>query len=47
VVTIGTAGQAVDTVEQRVEMINDEGRKKYVSCIIILMYYSFFFQQFV
>ncbi|CAG8525787.1 6531_t:CDS:10 [Diversispora eburnea] len=28
VVTIGTAGQAVDTVEQRVEMINDEGRKK-------------------
>ena len=28
VVTIGTAGQAVDTVEQKVEMINDEGRKK-------------------
>ncbi|CAB5196814.1 putative ATP-dependent RNA helicase DDX23 [Rhizophagus irregularis] len=28
VVTIGTAGQAVDTVEQRVEMINDEGKKK-------------------
>ncbi|CAG8630843.1 11473_t:CDS:10 [Dentiscutata erythropus] len=28
VVTVGTAGQAVDTVEQRVEMINDEGRKK-------------------
>nr|CAG8468743.1 8265_t:CDS:10 [Entrophospora candida] len=28
VVTIGTAGQAVDTVEQRVEMITDEGRKK-------------------
>ncbi|ORX87426.1 P-loop containing nucleoside triphosphate hydrolase protein [Basidiobolus meristosporus CBS 931.73] len=28
VVTIGTAGQAVDTVEQRVEMINEEGRKK-------------------
>jgi ATP-dependent RNA helicase DDX23/PRP28 len=28
VVTIGTAGQAVDTVEQRVEIINDEGKKK-------------------
>ncbi|CAG8603785.1 3784_t:CDS:10, partial [Ambispora gerdemannii] len=28
VVTIGTAGQAVDTVEQRVEMIHDEIRKK-------------------
>ncbi|KAG9286717.1 hypothetical protein G9A89_012267 [Geosiphon pyriformis] len=28
VVTIGTAGQAVDTVEQRVEMIHDESRKK-------------------
>ncbi|KAI8388286.1 P-loop containing nucleoside triphosphate hydrolase protein [Radiomyces spectabilis] len=28
VVTIGTAGQAVETVEQRVEMISDEGRKK-------------------
>jgi ATP-dependent RNA helicase DDX23/PRP28 len=27
VVTIGMAGQAVETVEQRVEMINDEGRK--------------------
>lgn len=30
VVTIGTAGQAVETVEQRVEMINDENKKKYV-----------------
>ncbi|RKP40186.1 P-loop containing nucleoside triphosphate hydrolase protein [Dimargaris cristalligena] len=28
VVTIGTAGQAVETVEQRVEMINDETRKR-------------------
>ncbi|KAJ1921652.1 mRNA splicing protein prp28 [Tieghemiomyces parasiticus] len=28
VVTIGTAGQAVDTVEQRVEFISDEGRKR-------------------
>lgn len=30
VVTIGTAGQAVETVEQRVEMISDENKKKYV-----------------
>lgn len=30
VVTIGQAGQAVETVEQRVEMINNEERKKYV-----------------
>ncbi|KAJ3245924.1 DEAD (Asp-Glu-Ala-Asp) box polypeptide 23 [Chytriomyces hyalinus] len=28
VVTIGTAGQAVDRIEQRIEMINDEGKKK-------------------
>lgn len=28
VVTIGQAGQAVETVEQRVEMINDENKKK-------------------
>ncbi|KAJ1966299.1 mRNA splicing protein prp28 [Dispira parvispora] len=28
VVTIGTAGQAVDTVEQRVEMVTNEERKK-------------------
>ncbi|KAF9930678.1 mRNA splicing protein prp28 [Mortierella alpina] len=28
VVTIGTAGQAVETVEQRVEMISDENKKK-------------------
>ncbi|KAF9586675.1 mRNA splicing protein prp28 [Lunasporangiospora selenospora] len=28
VVTIGTAGQAVETVEQRVEMISDENRKR-------------------
>lgn len=28
VVTIGIAGQAVETVEQKVEMINDERRKK-------------------
>ncbi|KAI9591501.1 P-loop containing nucleoside triphosphate hydrolase protein [Syncephalis fuscata] len=27
-VTIGTLGKAVDTVEQRVEMISDDGRKK-------------------
>ncbi|KAI8987041.1 P-loop containing nucleoside triphosphate hydrolase protein [Pilobolus umbonatus] len=27
VVTIGTAGQAVSSVEQRIEMINDEGKK--------------------
>lgn len=27
VVTIGQAGQATESVEQRVEMINDEGRK--------------------
>jgi ATP-dependent RNA helicase DDX23/PRP28 len=35
VVTIGTAGQAVDTVEQRVEMINDEGKKKYVKILFL------------
>ncbi|KAJ3204176.1 DEAD (Asp-Glu-Ala-Asp) box polypeptide 23 [Entophlyctis luteolus] len=28
VVTIGTAGQAVDRIEQRIEMINDENKKK-------------------
>ena len=28
VVTIGTAGQAVDRIEQRVEFIGDENRKK-------------------
>ncbi|ORY97848.1 P-loop containing nucleoside triphosphate hydrolase protein [Syncephalastrum racemosum] len=28
VVTIGQAGQVVETIEQRVEMINDEGKKK-------------------
>nr|KAG0264690.1 DEAD (Asp-Glu-Ala-Asp) box polypeptide 23 [Mortierella polycephala] len=28
VVTIGTAGQAVETVEQRVEMVTDENKKK-------------------
>lgn len=27
VVTIGQAGQATESVEQRVEMINDEGKK--------------------
>jgi ATP-dependent RNA helicase DDX23/PRP28 len=32
VVTIGQAGQATESVEQRVEMINDEGRKTYVFC---------------
>lgn len=37
VVTIGTAGQAVDTVEQRVEMI-DEARKKYVYSFSLHMY---------
>jgi len=30
IVTIGVAGQAVDTVEQRVEMINSEEKKKCV-----------------
>lgn len=30
VVTIGQAGQAVESVEQRVEMINDENKKTYV-----------------
>lgn len=30
VVTIGMAGQAVESVEQRVEMINDEAKKTYV-----------------
>ena len=29
-VTIGVAGQAVDTVEQRVEFVTGEERKKYV-----------------
>ncbi|KAI9103053.1 P-loop containing nucleoside triphosphate hydrolase protein [Phlyctochytrium arcticum] len=28
VVTIGTAGQVVDTIEQRVELVNDENKKK-------------------
>jgi ATP-dependent RNA helicase DDX23/PRP28 len=28
VVTIGTAGQAVETVEQKVEMINGDEKKK-------------------
>lgn len=28
VVTIGTAGQVVDTIEQRAEFINDENKKK-------------------
>lgn len=28
VVTIGQAGQVVETIEQRVEMINDEAKKK-------------------
>ncbi|RKO88040.1 P-loop containing nucleoside triphosphate hydrolase protein [Blyttiomyces helicus] len=28
VVTIGTAGQVVDTIEQRIELISDENRKK-------------------
>ncbi|KAJ3070891.1 DEAD (Asp-Glu-Ala-Asp) box polypeptide 23 [Podochytrium sp. JEL0797] len=28
VVTIGTAGQAVDRIEQRIEMVHDEGKKK-------------------
>jgi ATP-dependent RNA helicase DDX23/PRP28 len=31
VITIGEAGRAVDTVEQRVEFINGEEKKKYVS----------------
>ena len=39
VVTIGTAGQAVDTVEQKVEMITDEGRKKWVLIVSIACYY--------
>ena len=30
VVTIGVVGQAVETVEQRVEMINDDAKKTYV-----------------
>lgn len=30
IVTIGVAGQAVDTVEQRVEFINGEDKKKSV-----------------
>lgn len=30
IVTIGVAGQAVDTVEQRVEFIASEDKKKYV-----------------
>jgi ATP-dependent RNA helicase DDX23/PRP28 len=29
VVTIGTAGQAVDRIEQRVELINDDNKKKH------------------
>lgn len=33
IVTIGVAGQAVDTVEQRVEFIASEDKKKYVGKI--------------
>lgn len=36
VVTIGQAGQAVESVEQRVEMINDENKKTYVICVLCL-----------
>ncbi|CAO3611072.1 unnamed protein product [Mucor hiemalis] len=45
VVTIGMAGQAVESVEQRVEMINDEAKKTYVtrmhvvlSCVLIFFF---------
>jgi ATP-dependent RNA helicase DDX23/PRP28 len=34
IVTIGVAGQAVDTVDQRVEMINSEEKKKYVASFL-------------
>ncbi|CAO3620935.1 unnamed protein product [Mucor fragilis] len=37
VVTIGQAGQAVESVEQRVEMINDENKKTYVACVCLGM----------
>jgi ATP-dependent RNA helicase DDX23/PRP28 len=30
IVTIGVAGQAVDTVEQRVEFVSGDDKKKYV-----------------
>lgn len=40
VVTIGMAGQAVESVEQRVEMINDEAKKTYV--FIHIYIYCFF-----
>jgi ATP-dependent RNA helicase DDX23/PRP28 len=35
IVTIGVAGQAVDTVEQRVELINSEDKKKCVELLIL------------
>lgn len=37
IVTIGVAGQAVDTVEQRVELINSEDKKK---CVKLSHYHS-------
>lgn len=36
VVTIGVAGQAVDTVDQRVEMINSEEKKKCVLPAVLI-----------
>lgn len=36
VITIGEAGRAVDTVEQRVEFVNGEEKKKYVASFQIL-----------
>lgn len=38
VVTIGVAGQAVDTVDQRVEMINSEEKKKCVSLLSLSLF---------
>ena len=35
IITIGEAGRAVDTVEQRVEFIQGEEKKKYVLCQLV------------
>jgi ATP-dependent RNA helicase DDX23/PRP28 len=40
VITIGEAGRAVDTVEQRVEFLNGEEKKKCISTILHLIEYT-------
>ncbi|KAG5653969.1 hypothetical protein H0H81_008837 [Sphagnurus paluster] len=36
VITIGEAGRAVDTVEQRVEFVNGDEKKKWVAAVVVL-----------